>query len=69
MAIDPGTPLWQWTCDGTSSQYFKLASVKGGYEITAQNSGLQLDVAFMSTDDGAPIIQFLIGAGRTKSGG
>jgi hypothetical protein len=57
-ATDPGTPLIQWSCWGGSNQSFQLTPVADGFEITAQNSGLQLDVAGISTDDGAAVIQW-----------
>ena len=39
-----GTELQQWDCTGRDNQKFQFTPVQGGYQITAKNSGLQLDV-------------------------
>jgi len=59
-ATDPGTPLQQWACWGSSNQAFLFTPVEGGYEITAQNSGLQLDVTGgpAAVEDGVHVIQW-----------
>ncbi|HZQ53544.1 MAG TPA: RICIN domain-containing protein [Bryobacteraceae bacterium] len=41
----PGTQLQQYTCWGGPMQKWQFTPVSGGYEITNQNSGMQLDVA------------------------
>lgn len=38
------SPLMQWDCSGSSDQMFKFTSVNGGYMITVESSGLQLNV-------------------------
>ncbi len=60
MSESKGVQLQQWTCEGTANQQFQLTSVQGGYEITAKNSGLQLNVngGTAVTQDGAAIIQW-----------
>jgi len=50
--------MQQWACWGGDNQTFRFSPVTGGYEITAKNSGLQLDVLGQSVDDGASIIQY-----------
>ncbi len=40
-----GTWVQQWTCWGGAMQKWQFTPVSGGYEITNQNSGMQLDVA------------------------
>ncbi|MDQ2776558.1 MAG: RICIN domain-containing protein [Acidobacteriota bacterium] len=52
--------LEQWTCWGGSNQAFEFTPVGGGYKITAQSSGLQLDIAGgpNAIQDGAPVIQY-----------
>jgi hypothetical protein len=56
----PATPLQQWTCWGGDNQKFQFTPVPGGYEITAKNSELQLDVngGPGATQNGVPIIQW-----------
>ena len=44
ISTAPGALLQQWTCWGGDNQKFQFAPVQGGFEITAKNSGLQLDV-------------------------
>jgi hypothetical protein len=43
--LNPGTQVQQWTCWGGPMQRWQFTPVSGGYEITNQNSGMQLDVA------------------------
>ncbi|HEX4748755.1 MAG TPA: RICIN domain-containing protein [Bryobacteraceae bacterium] len=60
ISTSAGAPLQQWTCWGGDNQKFQFTPVQGGFEITAKNSGLQLDVAGgpSSTQDGTPVIQW-----------
>lgn len=60
ISTAPGTVLQQWTCWGGDNQKFSLTPVTGGYEITAKNSGLQLDVngGPGAVQDGAQVIQY-----------
>jgi hypothetical protein len=52
--------MQQWDCWGGDNQKFQFTPVSGGYEITAKNSGLQLDVSGgpAATQDGVPVIQW-----------
>ena len=52
------TQIQQYTCLGGKNQEFQFLPVAGGYMITNRASGLQLDVIYMSTNDGAAIIQY-----------
>src|SRR4051794_33470831 len=44
QSASAGASLQQLTCWGGSNQAFLFTAVQGGYQITAQHSGLQLDV-------------------------
>jgi hypothetical protein len=59
-STSPDVQLQQWACTGAANQKFSFTAVSGGNEITAQNSGLQLDVqgGESFTQDGTPIIQW-----------
>lgn len=61
-------PMQQWTCWGGDNQKFRFTPVQGGYEITAENSGLQLGVAGGPgvTQDGIQIIQKLFRGGSNE---
>jgi hypothetical protein len=63
-----GTGIQQWTCVGGTNQLFRFTPVQGGYEITAQNSGLQLDVAGgpSATQNGVRIIQWPFWGGSNE---
>ena len=56
----PGAGIQQWDCTGADNQKFRFTPVQGGYEITAKNSGLQLDVTGgpSAVQDGVRIQQF-----------
>ena len=56
----PATRIQQWTCWGGGMQKFQFTPVSGGYEVTSQISGLQLDVSGgpSATGDGVPLIQW-----------
>jgi hypothetical protein len=60
ISAAPGAPMQQWDCWGGDNQKFQFTPVSGGYEITAKNSGLQLDVSGgpAATQDGVPVIQW-----------
>jgi hypothetical protein len=60
ISTSEGAPLQQWTCWGGDNQKFQFTAVPGGYEITARNSGLQLEVAGgpAATTDGVGVIQW-----------
>jgi hypothetical protein len=45
ISTAPGAFLQQWSCWGGPNQAFLFTPVQGGYEVTSQNSGLQLNVA------------------------
>ena len=57
-ALNSGTNIQQYPCWGGPMQQFLLTPVNGGYEITSQVSGLQLDVAGDTTSAGALLIQW-----------
>lgn len=54
------TMFQQASCSGASNQHFMLAPVSGGYEITVQSSGLQLDILGgpAAIWNGVPLIQY-----------
>jgi len=58
--------LQQWACWGGDNQKFLFTAVSGGYEITARNSGLQLDVLGQSTADGAAVVQYPFWGGANE---
>jgi Ricin-type beta-trefoil lectin domain len=58
--------LQQWTCVGGTNQEFELKAANGGYEITARNSSLQLDVLGASVDNGALIQQYPFWGGANE---
>jgi glucosylceramidase len=53
-------PLQQWACTGRTNQHFKFTAVTGGYKVTVQSSGLQLDVLGGPTNkaNGSDIVQY-----------
>jgi hypothetical protein len=53
-----GLQLQQWACWGGSNQQFLFTPVNGGYKITSQISGIQLDIRSISTSNGAAIQQW-----------
>ena len=57
-ATAQGVTLSQSACAGITSQAFQFVPVTGGYEITAQSSNLQLEVAGNSSSPGAGIAQW-----------
>ncbi len=61
-----GGTLDQWPCSGVNNQNFQFVAVQGGYKITAQNSGLQLDVQGASKSNGAAIIQYPYWGGKNQ---
>ena len=61
-----GTRLQQYACWGGLMQNFMLVPVTGGYKITNRASGYQLDVANISTADGAIIIQYPFWGGANE---
>jgi hypothetical protein len=67
-AVQPLVFVQQFDCWGGSNQTFELSPASGtaGYKITAQNSGLQLDVAEASSADGAPILQYPFWGGTNE---
>jgi len=58
--------MQQWACWGGDNQKFLFSPVAGGYEITAKNSGLQLDVYGLSASDGAAVIQYPFWGGANE---
>ena len=60
MSTAERAPMQQWTCTGGENQKFRFTAVQNGYEITAENSGLQLDVLGgpSSIQNGTQIIQW-----------
>lgn len=68
MSIAAGAPMQQWACWGGQNQNFRLTAVQNGYEITAENSGLQLDVqgGQGATQNGAPIVQWPFWGGSNE---
>jgi len=65
VSQDNGAPLQMYDCLGAAqtNQRFYLFYVRGSgtpgrYQIVAQHSGKCLDVAYASTAEGAPIIQY-----------
>lgn len=56
----PGSTVDQQSCSTASTQRFVLTPVSGGYKITVQSSGMQLDVEGgpSATADGTPVIQY-----------
>ena len=56
----------QQTCTSASNQSFKFDAVTGGYKITAENSGLQLDINGASMSPGAPLIQWPYWGGKNE---
>jgi arabinan endo-1,5-alpha-L-arabinosidase len=58
--------MQQWACWGGDNQKFRFTQVSGGYEITARNSGLQLDVLGQSKSDGAAVIQYPFWGGANE---
>jgi hypothetical protein len=68
ISTEAGMPLQQWTCWGGDNQSFQFSAVPGGYEITARNSGLQLDVngGPAATQDGARVIQYPFWGGSNE---
>ena len=57
-ATSAGVTLSQSTCSGITSQAFQFIPVSGGYEITAQSSNLQLEIAGNSSSAGAGVAQW-----------
>jgi hypothetical protein len=68
LSTAAGAYLQQWTCWGGNNQKFRFMPVQGGYEITAQNSGLQLDVTGGPTanQNGVRIIQWPFWGGSNE---
>jgi hypothetical protein len=68
ISTAPGAVLQQWTCWGGDNQEFLLTPVSGGYQITAKNSGLQLDVngGPGAVQDGAQVIQYPFWGGSNE---
>jgi hypothetical protein len=58
----------QQPCSGAASQRFMLKPVTGGYEITVQSSGLQLDIRGGpgAIANGVPVIQFAYWGGMNE---
>ncbi len=59
-ATAPTTVMQQWTCGHQqTNQLFKFTPVNGGYQITAQNSGLSLQPASgAASGNGTPVEQW-----------
>ncbi|WP_437836045.1 RICIN domain-containing protein [Sorangium sp. So ce1153] len=54
-----GTPIQQWTCNGTGAQSFRVESTSGGaFRLVNTNSGKCIDVASAGVADGTPIQQW-----------
>ena len=56
----------QQTCTSANNQSFLFAAVTGGYKITAENSGLQLDINGASSSPGASVIQWPYWGGKNE---
>lgn len=68
LSTAAGADLQQWTCWGGNNQKFRFMPVQGGYQITAENSGLQLDVMGgpTATQNGVRIIQWPFWGGSNE---
>lgn len=55
-----GSPLQQWTCQGSTSQEFEFTGVPNGYKVSVRSSSMQMDVAGgpPAVWNGVNIIQF-----------
>ena len=67
-ATQAGAGLDQMACTGAANQNFELTPVNGtaGYKITAQSSGLQLDIFGQGTTDGTAVIQWPFWGGANE---